>query len=509
MKAIIVEEAGKIAIRDIPEPVMGEYDALVEVVAGSLCNSTDTKILHGEFVGPLPTILGHEAVGRVVEIGPKVRTYHLGDLVVRPRIGSVPSLNLSSSFGSFVEYGLATDAWAQAEDEGRERPSGHDQIASDGNSDPQTLIQAITLKETLSFLRNLGVDRGQSILIFGTGPVGVSFSLWAGYLGCENVIVVGRRDEACARAKEFGRATHTINNTKEHVPDAVRDIVKTGVTFAIEAIGDNNVLRDCIDSLAPDGQVGMYGVPPDSQGRSPLLDDPRISGAGPREAIVHDEVMEQIQKGTIPARELLTQEIDYRECARGFELLQELKQEGLIQYTGLGGTTAYAMARIMATGQYDVVLTAFNSSPLWREAMIAVIPEARKQNMGVLLASPTQQGWLARRFDKEIESGALFLSPPRRAQIKALYELCDDCGIEIPVFCLRWALGVEGVSTVLTGPRNVEQLEQNIQAVEQGPLPGEVIKRLDEIAAVVPFRPFDEPFGCVLGNPDYWGPGVV
>ena len=170
------------------------------------------------------------------------------------------------------------------------------------------------------------------------------------------------------------------------------------------------------------------------------------------------------------------------------ELLRELKQEGLIRYTGLGGTTAYALARIMATGQYDVVLTAFNSSPLWREAMIAILPEAQKQNMGVFLASPTQQGWLARRYDKEIESGALFLSPQRRAQIKALYDLCDDCGIQIPVFCLRWAIGVPGVSTVLTGPRNVN-------------------KRLDEIAAMVPFRPCDEPFDCPLRRSDYWGPG--
>ena len=189
------------------------------------------------------------------------------------------------------------------------------------------------------------------------------------------------------------------------------------------------------------------------------------------------------------------------------ELLQELKQEGLIKYTGLGGTTAYALARIMATGQYDIVLTAFNSSPLWREAMIAVLPEARKQHMGVFLASPTQQGWLARRFDKEIENGALFLSPPRRAQIKALYDLCDECRIEIPVLCLRWALGVPGVSSVLTGPRNVALLEQNIQAVEQGPLPADVNKRLDEVAAMVPFRPYDEPVECAFGKPDYWGPG--
>jgi aryl-alcohol dehydrogenase-like predicted oxidoreductase len=189
------------------------------------------------------------------------------------------------------------------------------------------------------------------------------------------------------------------------------------------------------------------------------------------------------------------------------DLLQELKQEGLVKYIGLGGTTAYPLARIMATGQYDVVLTAFNSSPLWREAMIAVMPEAQKQNMGVFLASPTQQGWLARRFDKEIEHGALFLSPPRRAQFKALYALCDDCRIEIPVLCLRWALGVPGVTSVLTGPRTVAQLEQNIQAVEQGPLPEEVNKRLDEIAEMVPFRPYDEPVECAFNKPGYWGPG--
>ena len=321
MKAIVVEEAGRLAIRDIPEPAMGPYDARVEIVAGSLCNSTDTKILHGEFAGPLPAILGHEAVGRIVEIGSRVRNYRIGHLVVRPRIGAVPELDLSSSFGSFVEYGLATDAWSLAEDEGKERPLAHPQIAADGSRDPQTLVQAITLKETLSFLRNLGVNKGQSILIFGTGPVGVSFSLWAGYLGCDHVIVVGRRDEACARAKDFGRATHTINNKRERVPGAVRKIVEAGVTFAIEAIGDNDVLCDCLDSLAPDGQVGIYGVPPASQGRSPLRDDSRISSAGPREAMVHEEVMTQIRNGSIPARDFLTHELDYTECAHGLDLL--------------------------------------------------------------------------------------------------------------------------------------------------------------------------------------------
>lgn len=320
MKAMIVEEVNKLAVRDVPEPEPGDYEAKVRLVAGSLCNGTDMKILHGEFAGPLPTVLGHEAAGRIVELGPKVRSYKVGALVVRPRVFGYPDLGLSASFGSFAEYGLVTDAWAKAEDEGAERPA-HDQIPAVPDADPQTLVQAITLKETLSFLRNLGVGEGHSLLVYGTGPVGLSFSLWGRYLGCDTVIVVGRREAACRKALEFGRATHTIDNTRESVPSAVRRVTGAGVTHAVEAIGENAVLQDCLDALAPGGQVGVYGVAPASQGRSALRDDPRISKAGPREGMVHDEVMAQIANGTIPAREFLTHELDWTECERGFELL--------------------------------------------------------------------------------------------------------------------------------------------------------------------------------------------
>jgi len=188
------------------------------------------------------------------------------------------------------------------------------------------------------------------------------------------------------------------------------------------------------------------------------------------------------------------------------DLLQELKDEGVIRHTGLGGTTVHELTRLVATGAYDVVLTAFNSSPLWQEALATVIPEANRQNMGVFLASPTQQGWLVRKYE-EVDHGAPWLSPERRAQLKALYRFVDEIDMELPVLCLRWALGVKGVSTVLTGPRDVPQLEQNFQAVEQGPLPDDIAARLDEIAAMVPHRPFEEPAGCRLASRDYWGPG--
>ncbi|MDP2990341.1 MAG: zinc-binding dehydrogenase, partial [Kiritimatiellota bacterium] len=144
--------------------------------------------------------------------------------------------------------------------------------------------------------------------------------------GCDPVIVVGRRDEACQRALDFGKATHVINNREQSVPNAVKKIMGGGgVSYAIEAIGDNGVLRDCLDSLAPGGKVGLYGVAPDSQGRSPLCDDPRVSKAGPIEAMVDEEVLRLVRQGIIPAREFVSHELGFTECAHAFELLANRK----------------------------------------------------------------------------------------------------------------------------------------------------------------------------------------
>ena len=56
------------------------------------------------------------------------------------------------------------------------------------------------------------------------------------------------------------------------------------------------------------------------------------------------------------------------------------------------------------------------------------------------------------------------------------------------------------------GARSVEEVEQNVCAVEAGPLPSDVLAQLQEIADMVPFRPYEEPFGLPFGRP-YKGPG--
>jgi aryl-alcohol dehydrogenase-like predicted oxidoreductase len=188
------------------------------------------------------------------------------------------------------------------------------------------------------------------------------------------------------------------------------------------------------------------------------------------------------------------------------EVLDELKRAGVIRFTGLGGTTAYTLPHLIAAGRFDVVLTAFNYSLLWREAEIAVLPAAKARGMGVVAGSPLQQGALARRYDAEVNGGARWLSPPRRKQYQALYAFLDEIGLPIAEAGVRFVLSNPDISCTLMGARSAVEVEQNVAAAERGPLPPDILARLDEIAAMVPFRPFEEPFGLPFAR-EYKGPG--
>jgi aryl-alcohol dehydrogenase-like predicted oxidoreductase len=130
--------------------------------------------------------------------------------------------------------------------------------------------------------------------------------------------------------------------------------------------------------------------------------------------------------------------------------------------------------------------------------------------MGVVLGSTLQQGALGRRYDDVVHRKPAWLSRARQQQLLAFYKLLDDSGLGIVEVALRWAVGRRDASTILIGPKTCEQVEQSVAAAERGPLPADVVARLDAIAAMVPFRPFEEPMILPLGRPrDYWGPGMA
>jgi aryl-alcohol dehydrogenase-like predicted oxidoreductase len=181
------------------------------------------------------------------------------------------------------------------------------------------------------------------------------------------------------------------------------------------------------------------------------------------------------------------------------DVLAEAKAKGITKFIGLGGTTSDEMPKIMDTGNFDVVLTAFNYDLLWRDAEKGILTNAQKHNMGVVCGSPLHQGVLAKIYQKDvIEKPISGLNPTRRKQFIELYELVNDIKISLPELSIRFLLSNSSVSTVLTGVRNIDELESNVAAANKGELPSEIIDRLQSIYQILPNKPFGEPITFTL-----------
>src|SRR5688572_6783121 len=122
---VIVRHWGKLEIAEVPAFEMGPYDALCRIEACSICAATDTHLVEGTFprafVAAPPFVLGHESAGHVTAIGPKVRNFRPGQLVVRPWWFSGNGdrhRGLGSAWGGFAAWGIVRDSRAIASDTG-------------------------------------------------------------------------------------------------------------------------------------------------------------------------------------------------------------------------------------------------------------------------------------------------------------------------------------------------------------------------------------------------------
>lgn len=190
------------------------------------------------------------------------------------------------------------------------------------------------------------------------------------------------------------------------------------------------------------------------------------------------------------------------------DVLEELRSSGRVQAVGLAGTTTTEMTHIVEQGGFDVLLTAFNYNVLYREAADELLPAAREQGMGIVLGSVLGQGGLARRFDAEVRERPVWMSRARQRQLLALYELLDQWDVSLVELSLRFALSNPDISTVLIGPKTAEQLEESVQLAARGPLPSDMLDALNDLAAMVPCRPFEEPMILPFGK-GYYGPGMA
>lgn len=315
MKGLVVYQDGTMKVEQLPKPVIGDYGALVQNLSCGICNGTDFKLIHASFKGfdTYPAVLGHESVGRVVEVGAKVTSFKPGDLVLRSILEKVEDEKYASGWGSFAEYGVVGDIAAMKAD-GRE--DYYDiylaQQVVPAHLDPHQAVMLITLKEVLSGLQRFGVDSGSSVLIHGAGPVGLSMVRFAKLKGAGPIVVSEPNADRRGRAAKLG-ADVVLDPTAEDLLAKAKGIEPDGFDFVIDAVGINRLMTDSLKIVKFNGKVGIYGIAAETSAQIDWEEAPYNWAIQfvqwptfEDEAAVHDEVVGLVDSGEIDLSDYVT-----------------------------------------------------------------------------------------------------------------------------------------------------------------------------------------------------------
>ena len=305
MKAAVIEKINVLTVRDIPVPSMGEYDALCEMLYGATCVGTDLSLISGRLPAEYPAVLGHESVGRVVKIGSHVKNFKVGDVITRVGTLASPQGDFGVCWGGFVEYGIARDHWAMCQDGlpfQQWRAFRVNQIVPP-DIDPAAATMFITWRETLSYLKRMGISSGSRVLITGSGGDGLAFAVHAKNLGSEKVVMVGNSSRRHT-AQAVG-ATDYFDYQSNNVAEQISQQYPEGFDFIIDAVGKKGLADSVLRLLKPGGTIGIYGI--EDYGQS-LLNPINSRGTftcyngGYDEAEAHEEVVSLLRSGRLDAR---------------------------------------------------------------------------------------------------------------------------------------------------------------------------------------------------------------
>ena len=253
---------------EVREPGPGEVQ--VAISAAGLCHS-DLSVVDGTIPFPVPVVLGHEGAGVVEAVGAGVTHVGVGDHV---------ALSTLANCGTCAECdrGRPTMCRQAIGRPGRPFVQGGRpvyQFASNSAFAERTVVkavQAVRIPEDIplpaaaligcgvltgvgAVLNRARVDRGDSVLVIGTGGIGLNVIQGARIAGALRIVAVDANPAKEAVARQFG-ATHFLTST-----DGVKEILPTGADHAFECVGRVELIRQAIDLLDRHGQAVLLGVP--------------------------------------------------------------------------------------------------------------------------------------------------------------------------------------------------------------------------------------------------------
>jgi D-xylulose reductase len=285
MKALVLERKGELAIRDMDLPLaVGPADVMIAVERVGICGSDVHYFTHGR-IGPYvvekPMVLGHEASGRIVEVGAEV-----ADLAVGDRVCMEPGIpNPSSRASRLGLYNVDPSVvfWATPPVHGCltprvVHPAAFTYRLPDGVSFAEgAMVEPFAIGMQASVKAR--IQPGDVAVVTGCGTIGIVTALAALAAGCSRVLISDLQQEKLDLAGRYPGIT-AVNVRRQDLAGAVREATGGwGADVVFEASGSPAAFRGIADLLRPGGCIVLIGIPID-----PVPFD--VAGAQAKEARV-------------------------------------------------------------------------------------------------------------------------------------------------------------------------------------------------------------------------------
>ena len=322
MKAIYIEEPGKVTFRDIPKPVRKPGEALLKVLYGGICGS-DLSSYRGTFAYfDYPRIPGHEFSAEIVEIDDNDQGLKPGMVVT-----CNPYFNCGHCYS--CQRGIV-NACTSNETMGCQRDGAFCEYITmpieriyDGKGLPANLLCAIE-PFCISWhgVSRAHIKKGDKVLIVGAGTIGVLAAISAKAKGGEVYIADVAQPKLDYAKKYFGVAGTILNSSEEAFAKACNEITGgNGFDVTIEAVGLPSTFQNCIDAAAFGAHMVLIGVGKKNLDFNfTLLQKKELNVCGSRNALKKDflELIDLVRTGTVPLDKVVTDEYGFSEAPKAF-----------------------------------------------------------------------------------------------------------------------------------------------------------------------------------------------
>jgi L-iditol 2-dehydrogenase len=261
MKALVLHAVGDVRLEERAVPRPGPGQALIRVAFCGVCGSDIPRVfVTGTY--SFPTVPGHEFSGTVESLGGGVEGFQYGDQVTafpllwcgrcpaceRGRYAQCSNYDYlgSRSDGAFAEYVAAP---------------ARNLVKLPPNVSLEEGAMTEPAAVALHALRRSGVSPGESVAVYGAGPIGLLVAQWARIMGAGQVIVVDLLPERLALAARLGFSLRLNPRDRDPVKEIHGLTRGLGAAVCVEAAGVAATLQAAIASAAISGRVVLLGNP--------------------------------------------------------------------------------------------------------------------------------------------------------------------------------------------------------------------------------------------------------